>query len=96
MDDTMLKIIISHVIDEEEREEEIINLMIKVKKRKVRHDIFTHRRTEGLSKNLISQHLIDDETKFKNYFRIIKRQFDFVLSEIRNSFKYFFNTEGQI
>lgn len=55
----------NHIIGEEERKEEIINLMMNVKKmRKIRHNIFTNRRTEGAFENVITRHLMDDETKF--------------------------------
>lgn len=44
--------------------------------------MFVARREEGAFQNLIYKHLIDDETKFHNYFRLTKIQFDFVLSAI--------------
>jgi len=44
--------------------------------------MFVSRREEGSFQNLISKHLIDDETKFHNYFRLTKIQFDFVPSAI--------------
>lgn len=76
-------LVIRHIIEEEERDEQIISLLfIKNNKRKKVHDMFVARREEGAFQNLISKHLIDDETKFHNYFRLTKIQFDFVLSAI--------------
>lgn len=81
MDDAIVDLIV-HIIEEEERDEEIIRLMISNKKKKKTHGMFTARRTEGAFENLITRHLIDDETKFQAYFRLTREQFDFVLSAV--------------
>ena len=44
--------------------------------------MFLTRLTEGAFENLITRHLIDDETKFLSFFSLTRLQFDFVLSAI--------------
>ncbi|CAH1098850.1 unnamed protein product [Psylliodes chrysocephalus] len=46
------------------------------KKHKKVHKMFVRRRKEGCFSTLIMRHLIDDETKFKEYFRVTKSQFN--------------------
>ncbi|XP_008189913.1 uncharacterized protein LOC103311881 [Acyrthosiphon pisum] len=76
-------LVFQHLIEEEERDEQIISLLfLKNSKRQKVHDMFISRREEGAFQNIISKHLIDDETKFHNYFRLTKYQFNFVLSAI--------------
>lgn len=51
-------------------------------KRKNIQDMFASIRKEGTFENLIANHLIDDESKFQNYFKLTKYQLNFVLSAI--------------
>lgn len=44
--------------------------------------MFAARHVEGTFDNLITKHIIDDESKFQNYFRLTKCQLNFVLSTI--------------
>jgi len=81
--DDVTRIVLLHILEEEERDEQIIDLLFtKKNKRKKVHNMFTERRNEGTFENLVMKHLIDDECKFQNYFRLTKCQFDYVLSAI--------------
>lgn len=50
------------------------------KKRKITGDIFKNRKTEGYFEILINRHLISNQVKFREYFRINYEQFNFLLS----------------
>lgn len=41
--------------------------------------LFQSRNSEGAFKLLIHRHLVDDEVKFKQYFRVTRQQFSFLL-----------------
>jgi len=79
--ENVTSLVVQHLIEEEERDEQIISLLfLKNSKRQKVHDMFVSRREEGAFQNLIFKHLIDDETKIHNYFRLTKYLFDFVLT----------------
>lgn len=64
--------------EEEEIEDEIVvGRLFKV--RKSVSSIYTSREKEGVFKFLIHRHLLDDEVKFKSYFRFTRCQFEFLL-----------------
>lgn len=67
--------------EEEEEEKFIINTLLK--KRRSENELFKTRESEGCFKLLISNHLDDNELKFKEYFRLTKNQFIFILDLIK-------------
>nr|XP_015837965.1 PREDICTED: uncharacterized protein LOC107398439 isoform X2 [Tribolium castaneum] len=66
---------------EEEEEEEVLLTTI-CKPRCQTNKIFLNRISEGCFNTLIQRHLMDDDTKFKEYFRLTKSQFFSILSYI--------------
>ncbi|KAK9718342.1 hypothetical protein QE152_g23254 [Popillia japonica] len=71
---------------EEEEDEEIINYL-KKRKRSAPHEIFVTRPSEGYFSLLIKEHLKGDEKKFREFFRLNKDQFYFVLNIVENDLK---------
>lgn len=61
---------------EEEEEEDILLFGLCNKTRRKRRKLFLNRKTEGCFRLLITSHLIDDGTKFQEYFRLTKDEFD--------------------
>lgn len=53
-------------------------------KRNSPHEIYKRRPEEGAHKILIDRHLIDDDTKFKEYFRLTPFLFSKILDGIKN------------
>ncbi|KAK9710491.1 hypothetical protein QE152_g25987 [Popillia japonica] len=47
-------------------------------------DMYKERENEGVFKILVQKHLIDNETKFKQYFRVTRDQFFNLLDLIKN------------
>lgn len=45
--------------------------------------LFQKRSSEGAFKLLIHRHLLDDEVKFKAYFRVTRQQFSFLLDLVK-------------
>lgn len=81
MNDFDLDIVLFHLL-EDEFEEDVI------KKRNGTRQLFKKRRTEGAFQLLICQHLIDDDTKFREYFRLTPNLFDYVLQHIKDDIMY--------
>lgn len=52
--------------------------------RKRRHHLFVNRNVEGAYVVLINRHLIDNDTKFKEYFRLTPHLFQKLLNAITN------------
>lgn len=65
---------------EEEEEEELLLLLL----RSSSHDIFSSREEEGFQNMLIRRHLLQDENKFRSFFRINISQFNYILALIEN------------
>lgn len=70
--------IILLLLEEEEEDDEL--LITRYKKRQKVNDLFINRKTEGFFEILINRHLSNDETKFREFFRVNKIQFDYLLS----------------
>jgi len=65
----------------------ILNLHFNVRfplRDRERDPLFTNRITEGYHEILINGHLKNNEIKFRNFFRINRNQFDFILNLIRD------------
>lgn len=82
-----LKLLASYLLlDSEEsdaEEDEIIVMMLSKKKRKRRHSLFVNREEEGAFSILIRNHLMDSDSKFKEYFRLTPYLFNKVLDVIK-------------
>lgn len=59
-------------------------LLLKKKQRKSAHEIYKRRQVEGVQNMLIDRHLMDDDTKFREYFRLTPFLFRKVLDDIEN------------
>lgn len=70
------------LLDDDDEEDTLI--MMKTNKQKKVHNMFQNRVREGAFNNLIKRHLIDDDTKFREYFRLTPHLFNYVLTFIRN------------
>ena len=77
------KIILELLREEEEDDQLLLNT--KNKKRKSISNLFSTRKSEGFFEKLIKGHLATDNIKFREFFRLNRRQFDFVLSLIKIS-----------
>lgn len=64
--------------DEEERQ-----LLDQRKKHRQIHDMFRNRVQEGAFNILVRRHLIDNDTKFKEYFRLSPHLFNHVLNFVK-------------
>ncbi|KAJ8964771.1 hypothetical protein NQ314_004662 [Rhamnusium bicolor] len=63
-----------------EEEDDILLLSLIRKWRRKVHNMFLKRRNEGCFSMLIKRHLIDDATRFREYFRLTRCQFNEVLN----------------
>jgi len=62
--------IILLLLEKEEEDDEL--LITRYKKRQKVNDLFINRKTEGFFEILINGHLSNDETKFREFFRVNK------------------------
>lgn len=69
------------LLEEHDDEEILISLLLKKKRRQTKH-IYIRRAEEGYANILIKHHLLGDQETFKQFFRINKTQFYFVLGLI--------------
>ncbi|KAB0803040.1 hypothetical protein PPYR_00010 [Photinus pyralis] len=69
----VLNVVIDALYDEEEEED--LLLMSLCKKNEKTKNMFLSRETEGCFQLLITRHLMDDDTKFQEYFRLTKHEF---------------------
>ncbi|KAK9711311.1 hypothetical protein QE152_g25518 [Popillia japonica] len=76
--------ILANVLLEEEDEDDSLLLSLSKSQRSNINKILESRKEEGCHNTLITRHLMDDETKFHQYFRLSKTQFFEVLSYIEN------------
>lgn len=70
------------ILWEEEDDDDLLLLHYSRKRRKHTIPLFKTRKTEGSYSVLIRNHLLGDEKIFREYCRLNKKQFDFVLSFI--------------
>ncbi|CAI6370420.1 unnamed protein product [Macrosiphum euphorbiae] len=68
----------------EEEEDDQLLLMHRNKRRNPISNLFLTRKSEGFFEKLIKGHLVTDDIKFREFFRLNRRQFYFVLSLIKN------------
>lgn len=67
---------------QDEEEEAALVAMLPKKKRKRRHSLFINRDEEGAYAILVNNHLVDNETKFQEYFRLNPYLFNKVFTAI--------------
>lgn len=65
---------------EEEEEDDDLLITTQSEQREKVDALFLNRKAEGYFEILISRHLIRNETKFREFLRVNKNQFDFLLS----------------
>lgn len=70
-------------------EEDVLLLLLlkERKKRKAVHAMYKQRSREGALNILIDRYLMDDDTKFREYFRLSRHLFESVLEIIENDLK---------
>ncbi|KAJ8940777.1 hypothetical protein NQ314_010587 [Rhamnusium bicolor] len=68
-------VIAAQLLMEKEEDDILLLSLIRKRRRKV-HNMFLKRRNEGCFSMLIKRHLIDDETKFREYVRLTRCQFN--------------------
>lgn len=61
----------------------LLFLLLGKRKRRMAHAMFTHRNVEGAQEVLIDRYLMDDDTKFREYFRLTPHLFSTVLALIK-------------
>jgi hypothetical protein len=72
-----------NILFEEEYDDDVLLLYFSEEKRKGHDQLFTKRSTVGYYEILINGHLKNNEIKFREFFRINRNQFDFILNLIR-------------
>ncbi|KAL1516223.1 hypothetical protein ABEB36_000142 [Hypothenemus hampei] len=77
------------LFEEEEDEVEAINHCMLLSKRQSIDDLFKKRKEEGYFHSLINRYLKENETQFREFFRLNLQQFNYVLSLIGNDIKKF-------
>lgn len=76
-----------NILLEEEEDDDFLLLYAMRKKRKLTMPLFKKRSQEGSYSVLIQNHLLGDERIFREYCRLNKSQFNFVLSLIKEEIK---------
>jgi len=79
-DQNILKILLV----EKDDDDVLLWSLLSEEKRKDHDTLFTNRSTEGHHEILINGHLKNIEIKFREFFRINRNQFDFILNLIRD------------
>ncbi|KAE9522164.1 hypothetical protein AGLY_017424 [Aphis glycines] len=72
-----------YLLREKEEDDQLL-MNTKNKKRKPISNLFSTRKSEGFFEKLIKGHFATDNIKFREFFRLNRRHFDFVLSSIKN------------
>ena len=83
MDDLVLYLL----LEEKDDNEILLHLANEKTSNAPINPIFKQRRYEGCYTTLIDRHLLQDEVKFREYFRLNKAQFHFILDLIKNDIK---------
>jgi hypothetical protein len=74
---------------EEEEDDEILHLNLNENGGNISvHDMFKARSEEGLNTILINRHLMKDERKFREFFRLNVRQFNYVLKLVEDKMRH--------
>lgn len=79
------KLALAFLLLQDEILQEEINLITEIHNstRNSASQLFQNRNSEGAFKLLIHRHLLDDEVKFKAYFRVTRQQFSFLLDLVK-------------
>ena len=64
-----------YILKQQELDEWIVRLLGRSWKRRKVYDTYLKRNEEELHTNLIIKHLIDDESRFHNFVRLMKNQY---------------------
>ena len=80
--------VLAQLLQEEAEDEALLLALLEGrKKRKAAKRLYANRTTEGYSRILITNHLEDNETMYRQFFRLNKEQVAFVLNLIGNDIK---------
>lgn len=82
----LLCLLIAKYMDDDDEEEEYL-LRTYAKCRNPTSNMFFTRRNEGVFNMLINNHLIDNEEKFKAYFRFTREQFASILGYVEEDLR---------
>ncbi|KAK5648372.1 hypothetical protein RI129_003264 [Pyrocoelia pectoralis] len=73
------------LLNYQEQEENLLLLTLDIDKRRNKElGMFKNRRLEGFQSILIQNHLADNDTKFKEFFRILRHQYNYILRLIED------------
>lgn len=75
------------ILLQEHDDDEILLLLLRKKRRKVASNLYQQRLKEGYSNILVRNHLLEDDHTFKQFFRLNKSQFHFVLGLVGDRLK---------
>lgn len=81
MDTETIKVLL---LEEEDDDEILLNWYWSKEKRKDHDPLFKSRSSEGYQEILINGHLKNNEIKFREFFRLNRRQIEFILNLIRD------------
>lgn len=71
-------------LEEIEEEELLLENLIEEQRNATEHPLFLSRPEEGFFSILINRHLIHDDKKFRDFFRLNVDQFNYILDLIKN------------
>lgn len=74
--------VLCKLLKEESEDDEILFNIIN-QKRKPTGSLFSMRKSEGFFEKLIKEHLSIDDNKFREFFRLNRQQFYFILSLVK-------------
>lgn len=75
-----LALLLIKYLEDDEEDDRILKTFV----RKPACRMFLKRQDEGAFNILLKNHLIDEEEKFKRYFRFTREQFNFILNDIKD------------
>jgi len=75
--------IVQLLLKEEEEEEKLLFSYLNPKKKKKVDILYQSRSNEGFFEILIERHLLNNEPKFREFFRVNRQQFDYLLSLVK-------------
>jgi len=76
--------ILYELLKEEAEDDELLFNLTNQKRNQI-SPLFSRRKSEGFFEKLVKGHLSTDDNKFREFFRLNRQQFDFILSLVRES-----------
>lgn len=75
---------LAYIFFEEEEEDAILQQIMIQNRRNDHHPMFKEREKEGCYNLLVNRHLMTDDSKFRQFFRLNVPQFNYVLDLIKD------------